>query len=379
MCEKIKILYLLPSLRKTSPISGTLALIKYIDHKRCDITVSCLDELPKENNSIVEELNKLNVKIKPLNIPGWHGLLKIKSVRKFIDAEHFDIVHSYGIRPDIINALAYKKTVSLTSVREITNNGYRLQCTPIISDIISSIRIRFLKKIDYVIVISKAIEDYLTKKKLDVTKICCIPNFIDLNWSNTGHQLTRKEGNFNSEFFNIGYVGSLNSLKRVDWIVRAIADLIKKHTDLKITLHLVGDGPLSSKLKALTNKFGINDHVEFYGHVNNVAPIMEKLDLVIMASKSEGIPRALMEAMSMGKTCVGPAIGGVDELIKDGITGYLFAPDSYEDLVKKLEDVVIEKRFLNPLKISEYIKNNFDAKKGAKRTFELYEQLTATS
>ena len=378
MCKRMKILYLLPSLKKESPISGILALIKYLDRDRCDITVASLDKMPKDNNSIIKELDTLNVKIKPLNIHGWLGLMKTRTARNFINEGHFDIVHSYGIRPDIISSMVGKKSISVSSVREIISYGYRLLYGTIISTIFSFVHTQALKKMDCIIAISNAIQNYLARKGLDVTKIRCIPNFVDLTWMNNAEYQNKEfENKSNSEIINVGYIGNLIPLKRVDWILKAIADLLKNHSDLKIFLHLVGDGSLSNRLKVMVSKLGMNGHVKFYGYLDNIAPIMKKLDLIVMASKFEGIPRILMEAMSVGKTCIGPRIGGVDELIENNVTGYLFDPHSYKDLVRKLENVVIKKRYLSPIKVKEHIENNFDARKGSKKTLELYESLVA--
>jgi glycosyltransferase involved in cell wall biosynthesis len=92
----------------------------------------------------------------------------------------------------------------------------------------------------------------------------------------------------------------------------------------------------------------------------------------------EGIPRALMEAMSMGKTCLGPRIAGVDELIEDGRTGYLFDPGSDSDLFAKMEQVVIGGQYLDPAVVSKHIESQFSAEIGAARTAEVYTRI-ATS
>lgn len=378
MYKKIKILFLIPSLRKTSPILGLLALIKYIDHDYYGITVSCLDNLSEETDSIAKELSNLNVRIKFFNLPGWFGLLKMYTVQKFIESEDFDIVHSYGIRPDIINAMINKRCISLSSVREIISDGYHLQYGPIISKVFSLIHIQALKQMDFIIAISNAIKDYLIRKNIDSAKIGHIPNFVDLSWmdsikyQNNNNRCTSKDATI-----NIGYIGYFIPRKRVDWIVTAVADILKKYPDSKIILHLIGDGPLRTNLKNLVGRLGIDHHVMFHGYVNDVASIMNNLELVVLASKSEGIPRALLESMSIGKTCIGPNIGGVNELIIDGITGYLFNSYSYSGLVEKIEYVLTGKRFLNPIKITKYIKDNFDAEDGAKKTLELYKRLIA--
>jgi glycosyltransferase involved in cell wall biosynthesis len=65
----------------------------------------------------------------------------------------------------------------------------------------------------------------------------------------------------------------------------------------------------------------------------------ELCDLVVLTSRSEGIPLVLMEAMAHGKIVVAPAITGIPELVKDGETGFLYRAGSLDDLVTRIEVV----------------------------------------
>jgi len=374
MQKGIKILYLFPSLRKAGPTSGMLALIKYMDRERYDVTVGSLDRLPAGSVSIAPALDELNVRIKPFNIAGWIGLLKGGRVKRFIEEENFDIVHSCGMRPDIVSSAARKK-IAISSVREIISGNYRLLCGPVASKALFSVHKQVLEKMDLIITVSHAVEDYLIRQGLDKAKIKCVHNFIDPDWAEDSICEEAYYNDPGGPLMNVGYFGNFIPLKRVDWIIKAVSDILKKHPTNRVILHLAGDGFLRYKLRALARRLGVNDNVRFYGHVSDVAAIMSGLDAVVMASRFEGMPRALMEAMSMGKTCIGPRTGGVAELIEDNITGYLFDADSYEDLVDKLKDVVVDKRFLDPMRIKRHIEDHFDARVGSDKTQRLYESL----
>ena len=132
---------------------------------------------------------------------------------------------------------------------------------------------------------------------------------------------------------------------------------------------------MNSRLRSLTRKLGLGDSIKFYGHLNDAAILMDRLDVFIMASESAGLPRVLMEAMSVGITCVAPDTGGIPELIENDSTGYLFDSSSYGDMAAKLEDVVIGGRFLDAEKIRKRIEDDFNAEKGSGKTQELYEDM----
>jgi len=152
-------------------------------------------------------------------------------------------------------------------------------------------------------------------------------------------------------------------------------DLRQKYPALQIILHLAGEGPFHNKIRRQVKSLKMNNSVVFYGYVTNIAEILKKIDLAVLVSQSEGIPRMLMEAMSLGITCIGPNIGGVNELIKDGETGYFFDSNSYEDLVQKMEHVLCRKAFLDPIAIKRHIEHHFDAYRGAERTRLLYDRM----
>src|SRR5262249_37581993 len=92
----------------------------------------------------------------------------------------------------------------------------------------------------------------------------------------------------------------------------------------------------------------LQNHVSFLGHLSR-----EKLDacyamcdLVVLTSRSEGIPLVLMEAMAHGRTVLAPAITGIPELVIDGKTGFLYAPGSIEDFVSQAEMIQREQHAL---------------------------------
>jgi glycosyltransferase involved in cell wall biosynthesis len=73
-------------------------------------------------------------------------------------------------------------------------------------------------------------------------------------------------------------------------------------------------------------------------------------DLVVLTSRSEGIPLVLMEAMAHGRTVLAPRITGIPELVEDGKTGFLYQPGSIEDFVERVEMISRSRPALGPLR-----------------------------
>jgi glycosyltransferase involved in cell wall biosynthesis len=91
------------------------------------------------------------------------------------------------------------------------------------------------------------------------------------------------------------------------------------------TLALVGDGRLRGSLEAQAARLGVLASVRFLGFRHPAAPYLAAADIVVLPSRTEGMPNALLEAMALGKPVVATAVGGVRELIEEDLTGRLVA------------------------------------------------------
>jgi len=87
-----------------------------------------------------------------------------------------------------------------------------------------------------------------------------------------------------------------------------------------------GDGALRRPLEALTASAGLEDTVRFLGHRDDMPRLLAAADLVVLPSRIEGLPLALLEAQAAGRAVVATAVGGVPEIIEDGQTGRLVPP-----------------------------------------------------
>jgi len=118
--------------------------------------------------------------------------------------------------------------------------------------------------------------------------------------------------------FRIVTVGSLEqAYKGVDVLLRALAQL-KGGDDLAIELTVIGDGRVRTGLEELARSLGIDEQVRFAGSLPGSAAVREVVlgaDLFVLASRTEGLPRALIEAMAQGLPSIGTSVGGIPELL----------------------------------------------------------------
>jgi glycosyltransferase involved in cell wall biosynthesis len=122
-----------------------------------------------------------------------------------------------------------------------------------------------------------------------------------------------------SEAFTFVFVGRLDRRKGVDIAIDALARVPAAR------LEVVGDGAERAALEARARARGLADRVRFHGWLADARPLLARAHAALCASRSEGLGIALLEAMAMGLPVVGFAVGGVPEIVEQGVAGVLCA------------------------------------------------------
>ena len=136
--------------------------------------------------------------------------------------------------------------------------------------------------------------------------------------------------------FKLLAVGRLHAVKDHAFLVRACAQLCTRGVNFECSI--AGNGPERRHLESLIRRCGLERRVTLLGYVprEQMDSLYERADVVVLTSRSEGIPLVLMEAMARGKIVLAPAITGIPELVIAGRTGFLYEPGSMGDFVAQL-------------------------------------------
>ena len=134
-------------------------------------------------------------------------------------------------------------------------------------------------------------------------------------------------------------IGSLAQLyKGPDILLQSVSLCIAQGLHLDLTI--LGDGKHRSELEELAQKLKISKHVHFAGQLPSGEAVREALDqadLFVLPSRTEGLPRAMIEAMARGLPCIGSSVGGIPELLSPK---NMVAPSNVEALARKITEVV---------------------------------------
>jgi len=135
-------------------------------------------------------------------------------------------------------------------------------------------------------------------------------------------------------------VGRLHPVKDHAFLLHACHEL--KGRGVSFFCVIAGEGPERPWLAHLIRNLGLEEQVKLVGHLSReqLDICYDSCDLVVLTSRSEGIPLVLMEAMAHGKIVLAPAITGIPELVKDGETGFLYRSGSLPDFVAKVETIL---------------------------------------
>lgn len=137
-------------------------------------------------------------------------------------------------------------------------------------------------------------------------------------------------------------VTRLVPVKGVSYLIRAMTHIKKG------TLVVIGDGPERAKLESLSEDLGLSGRVLFTGWISNRSKLSQHLKqaiVFVLPSLSEGTPRAIIEAMSFGLPIVATNVGGIPEIVHDGVNGFLVPPRNEKVLAEAIEKALSDTDF----------------------------------
>ena len=195
---------------------------------------------------------------------------------------------------------------------------------------------------------TKELSEWVQKKyKIQKSKISVIPNFVDADIFKPSEEIKPKEKSVIS-------VGRLASVKRFDMLVKAYAEIPE------CSLTIVGEGPERQNLQNLAKKLNVS--LSLPGNMPNeeLPKILCEHQIFGITSIREGHPKALIEAMACGMTCIGVRSVGIENIIRHGINGWLVEAE-IDSLKKGLRRLFFDRELCNEISshARQFVVENF--------------------
>lgn len=238
--------------------------------------------------------------------------------------------------------------------------------------------IKLLEMMDAFIATTGEIERGLLDDGFPGEKIKRIPNFIDFSVfgpaiADQQKHLKKKLGLGKKSY--VVFCGRFIQRKGISFLLKAW----KKVADdfAGAGLILLGDGPLLGEMKALAEKLGIMDSVDFRGHIPEVHDFLRAADIFVLPSLQEGMPNSLLEAMACGIAPVGTKIGGVVDIINEGDNGILVEPSDVQDLAEGMLKLLRDRQLAAAIarRAYETIRDHYHLDSIVLKYRELYQKL----
>jgi len=182
-----------------------------------------------------------------------------------------------------------------------------------------------LRVTKYIIAVSHGVFNALVELEVaDPKKISVIHNGIDLRkfpefFDDSGEK--RREFNIAEDLKVIGAIGTLHPRKGHVYFIRAAALVCKKRKDVQFIL--IGDGIFEKKLMKLSDTLGLNKRMIFAGYRTDAPSLLSLMDILVQPSLEEGFGLTIIEAMLFSKPVIATNVGGIPEIVEDGVSGIL--------------------------------------------------------
>ncbi|PKQ46737.1 glycosyltransferase [Confluentibacter flavum] len=296
MTKKIRVLYTIPNFDTAGSGKVLYDLAKGLDKTKFDVIIACKHnkgDFFKEVQALGLPIHFIDAKV-PLR-PYFNLIYRLKPYKDFLKEQSIDIVHSWNWSSDWSEVLASRLGgVTFVFTKKAMSWGnlhWKLKS--------------FLS--NFIITTNAEMTDFFPYKKQQRL----IPFGLDTAYYNSELFLKRDS---NSKF-KIVTVANLVKVKGIETLLRAIK--ITQKPD--IFLDVIGDDTdeYAGYLKQMVTDLDIENQVSFLGKQNDVRPFLAQSDLYIIPSKKEGMPMALVEAMTMQLPVLGSNIPGVNYVLKD--------------------------------------------------------------
>lgn len=268
------------------------------------------------------------------NINPVFDCLALLNLYLIFKKERFDIVHTHTAKAGALGRIA----AYLSGVRRIIHmpHGHNFYgyFNPAVSRLVVSAE-KFLSRFTnrFVALSELEKEDLVKFGVSEAARITVVPSGMDLGFKNIDRKNAAEKKaqlGFTGRQKIAGLISRLEPVKGPMYFIEAARKVAGKLNDVKFIV--VGEGSLHEKLESRVKELGLEDKVVFTGWRDDVLEIISFLDILVQPSLNEAIGRVLIEAQGLGVPVVATKVGGIPQIVRDGVTGILVEPEDADGL-----------------------------------------------
>jgi glycosyltransferase involved in cell wall biosynthesis len=222
---------------------------------------------------------------------------------------------------------------------------------------------------DFILPVCQDHADQQIKLGADAKKIRVIVNGVD-------SEKFKPSIKHNSHAPMVGCFARVVPIKDQLTLIQASKRILEKHDADFIFAGEIQDAEYYHECQTLVEQLGLGNNIKFIGHSDNMQDWYRQADIFVLSSKSEGVPLALLEAMSCGLPSVCTGVGGIPDILRDNVTGYLVTPGDFQLMATKIS-VLLEDKILREkmgLKARTTITENFTIEQMSQKILGIYRE-----
>jgi glycosyltransferase involved in cell wall biosynthesis len=230
---------------------------------------------------------------------------------------------------------------------------------------------------DKIVTVSEYVRQYLISEGISSEKITAIPTGIDPEQfsPDKAAAVLREELKLSPDIPLVGTIAILRRKKGHHVLLNAIPLVLEKIPEAVFIF--AGDGPQKQNILNRISELGLLNKVVMLGLRKDIPDILKSIDVFVLPTLQEALGTSFLEAMAMGKPVIGTNVGGVGEVIKDGVNGYLVEPDNPVALADAIIKMFRDKEKAGQMGIEgrKIAKQDFSLEKMREGMFALYSSL----
>lgn len=192
------------------------------------------------------------------------------------------------------------------------------------------------RRVDKIACVSDAVRDHLLEMRIPAEKLVTVPKGHDVAWYKPAQRDELSALGIPTDAFVVGFCGRVRKVKGVEYLVKALREIPNE-----CNVHILIAGQISSRpVNRMAKSTEFRDRVHCIGFRNDATALMGACDAFAMPSlKREGLPKALVEAMSQSVPPIASRAGGIPEIIEDGVSGFLVPPKDAHAMAQRITEL----------------------------------------
>jgi len=352
--RKIRVAHIIARMITGGADENTLFTIEGLNKEKYEIDLITGEEFDKDILNKVKNhpFNIIQIKGLKWKLNFLHDPFVLLRLIKLLKKKHYDIVHTHTTKAGILGRIAAYLSGVPVIVHGLHGSTFQAFNSGLLNWLLFLFE-RFTDRFtDAYVSVSKVLSETYTEKGIGkkdnhytVYSGMELSKFYQAR-DKINYQEKYEELEINAGDFLIGNVARLETRKGHQFLLDAFKNIVEEQKYGRVKLLIIGEGNKRKYLENYVKELNLGDKVIFTGYREDVEELMALMDIFVLTSLREGLPRVLVQAAAVGMPSIAFNVDGVPEIIEDNHNGFLVRVGDVEQLAKRIMQYIDHKELL---------------------------------